>query len=83
MHFLACCKRARGARRLPYEDSDRKTLMKQAFNAFSCLNLRMAELLHLFYHIPFENDMRNMHSFTQTVQPVLFQITENPIRVYR
>ena len=34
MHLLARCKRARSVGRPPYEDSDRKILMKTSFQRF-------------------------------------------------
>ena len=49
MHLLARLQRTRSVGRLPYEDSDRKILMKTSFQCFFCLNLRMAELLPLSY----------------------------------
>ena len=50
MHLLARLQRIRSVWRSPYEDSDRKTLMKTSFHAFSRLNLRMAELLQEITH---------------------------------
>ena len=44
-HLLVRLKRTRSVGRLPYEDSDRKMIMKTSFHPFSCLNLRMAEQL--------------------------------------
>ena len=59
LHLLARLQRTRSIGRPPYEDSDRKVLMKASFQRFFCLNLRMAELLPLFSppkHLPCAKD---------------------------